>query len=263
MKKTLEAIEASEQTVRNYDRTAVALLSIVSLGELAEQQVDGLRAKLEGTTASWLKKIYQKTQSDGHDLVGLEVTSKGELGVALGSVGMSAPAEHIANASALRATLVAFFLAFWEHVLSERGGINFLLLDDPQELLDDENMERFSAAFPSVLGSGAQLIVTTHDKVFAKHVVTEMTRLEIPIDHRAVSPVNSVRSTLQLPLSVDGLEGKKKAFIHPENRDIALHAQEYVGEVRIFVEAKIGDLFDDPAYAVSNSRDTSLSSHLS
>jgi hypothetical protein len=262
MKKALESINATEQRIKDYERTATALLSIGRLGTLAEQQVDGLRARLEGTTSAWLKKIYQKTQSAGHDLVGLDVTPKGALGVALGGGGVSGPAEHIANASALRATLVAFFLAFWEHVLRERGGMNFLLLDDPQELLDEENMQRFAEAFPAMVRNGTQFAITTHDREFAKYVVNEMVRVGIPADHRAVSPVNSERHTLQLPLSIDGLARKRKAFELPENKDLPVTAQEYAAEVRVFVEAKLADLFDDPAYAVTQTRDPSLSDHL-
>ena len=37
--------------------------------------------------------------------------------------GISAPAQHVSNASALRASLVAFFFAFWEYILKVRGGL--------------------------------------------------------------------------------------------------------------------------------------------
>ncbi len=74
---------------------------------------------------------------------------KGELDLVVQAGGVAAPAQHVTNASALRASLVAFFLAFWEYVLKERGGLTTLILDDPQELLDDENRERLAAALVS------------------------------------------------------------------------------------------------------------------
>src|SRR3546814_11777936 len=78
-----------------------------------------------------------------------------------------APAQHISNASALRASLMGFFLAFWEHVLMERGGLALLIFDDPQELLDHDNKEKLARLLPELVMQGGQLLVATYDRYFA------------------------------------------------------------------------------------------------
>lgn len=262
MDSALRLRREKEARIVLYREAVIALAPIVDLGTLAEKQVDGLRAYLQEGTRRWLALIYQKTQSAGHDLVGLDVTTKGELGVMLGGGGASAPAEHIANASALRATLVGFFFAFWEYVLKERGGLNFLLLDDPQELLDEENKLRLAEAIPTIIEDGQQLLITTHDREFARYVATELRRLSKHADHRAVFPANAYRLKINLPLSKDGLNRKRDNFEHPQNKDNPVVAQEYALELRIFIESRFGSIFDDPAYAISLNRMPALSDHV-
>jgi hypothetical protein len=241
--------DARQARIVEIDKAALALLEIAQLGTLVERQVDDLRTRLEDQTARWLRRIYRKTQSAAHDLVALDLSPTGQLGVLVGGGGMSAPAEQVANASALRATLLAFFFAFWEHVKTTRGGFGLLVLDDPQELLDQENKERFAHALPHLTSDGSNLLITTHDREFAKQTVGEVSRQGGQTDHRAVCPVNAVCSFVRLPLSEDGLVRKRKAFESPENTDLAVPAQEYASEVRTYVEAGLAGLFEEPAYA--------------
>ncbi len=50
---------------------------------------------------------------------------KGVIEIQVGSEHSKAPAQHVSNASALRASLVGFYLAYWEHVLKNRGGCSY------------------------------------------------------------------------------------------------------------------------------------------
>ena len=138
----------------------------------------------------------------------------------------------MANASALRAALVGFFFAFWEHVLKTRGGVTLLLLDDPQDLLDVENRQRFAEALPQLVKAGAQLLVTSHDREFARNAVTVMRReRKSDVEHRSIFPVNDASPTVQTPLAVDDLERKRQDFLRKENCDQPSFAQEYITEL--------------------------------
>ena len=159
--------------------------------------------------------------------------------------GVSAPAQHVTNASALRASLVAFFLAFWEHVIKERGGLTTLVLDDPQELLDDENRERLAAALSSLVAASAQLIVASYDPRFCARV----SRIQIPggIEHLEVHPATRqqplIRTTLPLPV----IEQRRRRFDEDTNAEEP--ARDFADGCRVIFEAKLGDMFDDPAHA--------------
>jgi hypothetical protein len=187
--------------------------------------------------------------------------SKGVIEFHVGSKIARAPAQHISNASALRASLIGFFLAFWEHVLKTRGGLTLLLLDDPQELLDRDNRQRLAGMLPKLVMEGAQIVATSYDRSFATDAVLEG-RGKCGIDHLSVHPVNAQRNCLECAPAKDGLDLKRNAF--QQDRDNATNGQEYAGEVREFVEARMRDLFDDPAYpayAVTTKKRT-FSDHL-
>jgi hypothetical protein len=170
---------------------------------------------------------------------------KGELDLVVRTGGVSAPAQHVTNASALRASLVAFFLAFWEYVLKERGGLTTLVFDDPQELLDDENRERLAAALVPLAAANAQLIVTSYDPRFCARI----SRLSVPggVEHFEIHPATRqqpvARTTPPLPV----LEQRKTRFDIDRNAEEP--ARDFADGCRVFVEAKLGDMFDDPAHA--------------
>jgi hypothetical protein len=161
----------------------------------------------------------------------------------------------VTNASALRASLVGFYFAFWEYVLKERGGLTILVLDDPQELLDDENRERLAAALAPLMNASAQLIVTSYDPRFC----TRVSRLPVTggIEHLEVHPATRqqpvVRTTPPLPV----IEQRKARF--DADRNAGEPARDFADSCRVFLEAKLGDMFDDPAHsawAIANSDPT-------
>ncbi|HVH75636.1 MAG TPA: ATP-binding protein [Stellaceae bacterium] len=246
LKQHLKSRRAAEKRLGEYVVASAALGNLAGLGQLADEQVDQLRKTLRRDAAAWHSRIYLGAFPDtAHELIDTSMGRKGELDLVVQTGGVSAPAQHVTNASALRASLVAFFLAFWEHVLKERGGLTTLVLDDPEELLDDENRERLAAALAPLVAAGAQLIVTSYDPRFC----TRVSRLALPggIEHLEVHPATRqqpvVRTTLPLPV----IEHRRTRF--EDDRNAEEPAREFAEGCRVFFEAKLGDMFDDPAHA--------------
>ena len=232
-------------------RAASALDLLVPLGDLAQAQVDTLRHTLHDRSEHWRTAIYRNATLFAPDLTGTGMDARGVLELKVGRDGVTAPAQHISNASALRGALLGFFLAFREHVLTTRGGLALLVLDDPQELLDHDNRQRLAHGLAGVAAGGAQLMVTTHDRRFAKSLVAE-TRSADQVEHLSVHPVNGVRPTLGLSPAIEEVDRRRQEFLAME--DGAAEAQTYASDVRVFLEARLGDLFDDlaePAHATT------------
>lgn len=238
--------ERKRERIALCDRAATALELLVPLGTLAQAQVDDLRTKLEGRTDYWRRAIFMNATTYAPDLTGTVMDAKGTLGLQVGRDGVHAPAQHISNASPLRGALLGFFLAFREHVLTQRGGLRTLILDDPQELLDNDNRERLARGLSQLAGD-AQLIVTSHDRKFARCLVAEHRE---KVEHLSVHPVNSVHPTVFVAPAQEEILRKHKAFLDsPDNHALA---QDYASDMRVYIEGRLGDLFDNiahPAYA--------------
>ncbi len=246
MSKALKLRRDKEKRLGEYQVASEALGDVIAIGILAHAQVESLRSSLDGRATYWRDKIYNSAYStSGYGLVGSDMDSKGALALFVGSNGISAPAQHVSNASALRASLVGFYFAFWEYVHKARGGLNLLILDDPQELLDDDNRDRLARTLQELVKVGAQLVLTTHNRLFARMAVAEARKNDL-VEHRSVHPVNAMRTTVETAPAIEELDRKRDAF--ERNIDDATKAQDYVVEVREFVEARLADLFDDPAY---------------
>ena len=224
---------------------AAALEAIIPIGSLAQDQVEGLRRQLHDRAEYWRDQIYQNATSFAPKPQSSGMNAQGVIDIQVGRGSVRAPAQHVSNASGLRAGLMAFYLAFREHVLKTSGGLVTLVLDDPQDLLDYDNRQRLARAIAQLASDGGQIIATTHDRGFARTLVQEARPADL-IAHRSVHPVNISRAILETSLAVDELDRKRQLFV--ANRDIASHAQDYANEARIFIEARLGDLFDDPAY---------------
>lgn len=229
-------------------RAVTALEALVPLGALAQAQVDSLRSTLQTRSDHWRNAMYQNATSYAPDLTGTVMDAKGVLGLQVGRDGVNAPAQHISNASALRGALLGFFLAFREHVLRQRGGLVTLILDDPQELLDNDNRERLARGL-SGLASTAQLLITTHDRKFARCLVAEHREGS---EHLSVHPVNSVHPTVFVAPAQEEVDRKRGVFLNSPDDHAA--AQDYASDLRVFLEARLGDLFDSiahPAYTTT------------
>jgi hypothetical protein len=252
IKQHLKSRRAAESRLAKYATASAALANLASLGQLADQQVDQLRRVLRKDTADWRSKIYLGAFPDtAHELIDTGMGRKGEIDLVVQAGGVSAPAQHVTNASALRASLLAFFLAFWEYVLKERGGLTTLILDDPQELLDDENRERLAAALAPLVVSNAQLIVTSYDPRFCSIV----SRLPIPggVEYLEVHPATRQQPTLRTTLPRPAMEERKARFETDQNAEEP--ARDFADGCRVFFEAKLGDILDDPScttWAINN-----------
>lgn len=245
LKEQLRLRRSAEKALVDYASTSEALTHLVRLGELAEQQVAQLQKTLHNDATAWRAAIYLGAFPDtAQELAGTSSGSKGELGISVRSAGVSAPAQHVSNASALRASLVAFYLAFWAHVFKERGGLTLMLLDDPQELLDSENRERLAVAIGKLVASGARPIVTTYDARFA----APLSRLSGigGVDHLVVHPATRQQPSLRVSPPLPVLVSRKE--VYDRDRNAEGPAQDYADGCRVFLEATLGDLFDDPAH---------------
>jgi hypothetical protein len=241
----LKARRTAERRLRAYTIAAEAVGPLIDLGELADAQVEQLRQTLRQQAALWRSRIYLGAYPDtAHQLVDTGMGRKGEIDLMVQAGGVAAPAQHVTNASALRASLVAFFLAFWEHVLKQRGGLTTLILDDPQELLDDENRERLAEALASLIATGAQVVLTSYDPRFCGRVA----RLPITggIQHLEVHPATRQQSVLRTTEPLPVIERRKARF--ETDRNAEEPAREFADACRVFFEAKLGDMFDDPAH---------------
>jgi hypothetical protein len=246
MRAQLNIRRTNERRLADYAKAVTALAPVINLGSLAEAQVETLRKALHDRAVFWRDKCYGNSYVEaGHKLHETAMDAKGVLEILVGTGAANAPAQHISNASALRASLMGFYLAFWEHVLKESGGLSLLILDDPQELLDTDNMMKLAKLLPDLTAQGAQLMVTTYDKHFAREVVA-VGRTYSSVAHLSVHPVNPSRNIIDVSEAIDDLDRRRDAYL--TDKENAALAQDYAGQVRIFLEARLADMFDDPAY---------------
>ncbi|WP_438382544.1 AAA family ATPase [Asaia sp. BMEF1] len=242
---------AKKERILACGRAVAALDLLVPLGSLAQMQVDTLRRKLHNRSEYWRSLIYRNATTFAPDLTGTDMNARGVLELKVGREGVTAPAQHVSNASALRGALFGFFLAFREHVLATRGGLSLLVLDDPQELLDHDNRQRLARGLAAVAAAGAQLFVTTHDRRFARSLVAE-NRSTDRVQHLSLHAVNFVHPTLSLSPTIEEVDRRRQAFI--AKPDSTIDAQNYASDLRVFIEGRLSDLFDDlaePAHAAS------------
>lgn len=252
----------AERKLNEYVVAGAALEKVIALGGLAETQVEQLRRALQGQASAWRRRIYEGAfPSTRQDLLYAQMNSAGQLDFLVGARGVAAGAQHVANASALRATLVGFFLAFWEHVLLERGGLKLLVLDDPQELLDGENRQRLADALPHLVEIGGQIFMSTYEARFASHIAANARALP-EFKHVAVLPVSKLRPTIETPPAVLQLNRVQEAY--DGDPDDTEKAQALASETRVFIECRLADFFDDAAYPawVATTHKPTLADHL-
>jgi hypothetical protein len=147
-------------------RVQAALLPLKLLRQLVEQQVKGLLTRLDARQKFWLENIYFAARLDRPEIGSPQLSNDGKLGFEATHKGTTAAAHQVTNASHLRATLVAFWLAYWEYQLESRGGLRLMLLDDPQELFDDENQLIFARGITQIVARSAQVLLATNKQQF-------------------------------------------------------------------------------------------------
>ncbi|GAB1716955.1 MAG: hypothetical protein NTAFB05_19970 [Nitrobacter sp.] len=235
----------SEADIENYDKAVSALGQLQKLGSLASAQINSLQKNLESSAARWRGRVYTAPGVSGPSIRRTVMSANGVLELHAGTGMITAPAQHISNASALRAGLIAFFLAFREYVLASRGGLELLLLDDPQELLDEHNRRQLADVIVALAADTAQPVLTTYDRNFAMMVAAEA-HSKCAFKHQSIHGVNAKRETIALGPAKRKLDEDRLAFqVKIDDHGAAL---QYATTTRTYVETRLRDLFDDPAY---------------
>ncbi len=235
-----------EKRIELYKRAAVAMEDLLGLSDLVERQVTFLMKKLLSATLEWKNGFYVPAFEGAPKVYNTDVGTDGSVAMDAASGGTKASAHHISNASDLRATLLAFVLAFWQHLLETRGGLSLLLLDDLQELFDRENRRRVANSIPSMVERGGRVIVTTNDPAFGKRAADASAGSLGPesVDRRRIHPLKPVRPHIELGQFVEAIEEKRRTFELPENKNEHQPARDYIKDLRIYLENRLLDFFD-------------------
>lgn len=188
------------RTLKAYERGQAAFQELESLGGVVDAVVGGLLNQLGDGTKKWMTKLYQPANVGGPQFQGCHLSDSDALEMRAGTEGVAAPLHQISNASALRASLLSFLFAYRTHLLAERGGLNLLLLDDPQELFDPENRKRLTGTMRALLKTGTQLVVTTNDPTFVRSCRQIRNRQQgrLGFYHRLIHPPSQLQGTLCL-----------------------------------------------------------------
>lgn len=235
-------------TIKRYARAATAIDELMGLPALVETQVGFLIRTLAEATTRWKERLYSAAFIGAPAAVNPNIGPDGAIAIDAAADGAKAPAQHVGNTAELRATLFAFYLAFWEHLLDTRGGLALLLLDDPQEMFDPPNRRRIASAIPSLADRGSRVVVTTLDPEFGRQVKAAVGR-ELghdQFDHRRIHPTKAIRPHIVLGSFIEVVDQKRRAFEHAENENEAQPARDYVNALRICIENRLVDFFDLP-----------------
>jgi len=249
MKDKLQARRKLEDRLAKYGRASVAIGELLNIRELVEHQVGFLIKTLSSATQKWKKVLYRSAFTDAPKVIKTDVGTDGSLAFEAETQGVITAAQHIVNTSDLRATLLAFLLAFWEYLLDKRGGLSFLLLDDLQGLFDPYNRQWIAENVWRMVENGGQVIVTTNDHTFGK-IAANTAKEEIgaeEVDRRYIHPLVTNREHIELGHFTEEIDKKRKDF--EKNTDDHQSARDYIKQLRIYLEDQLVDLFD-----VSNPR---------
>lgn len=225
------------------DRAADAMSEFDGFESLVFQQVSGLIQILDQGTKDWLGRIYSPHYLGGPSYSGFDATEEKGIGLRAGIGDMQVPAHKVMNASLLRACVWAFVFSLWERVRSNAGGIDCMLLDDPQTHFDPINAENLAAAIPVMPGHGMRPVITSNDYRFLAAIRDKLPRrsTDVPSWHALViNPISSSRLTAAISPAVEEIYELHKDWQADENN--AAKAQQFVSKVRLYVENRLWDL---------------------
>ncbi|MCP4249327.1 MAG: hypothetical protein GY778_19975 [bacterium] len=246
MREKLTERRRKERLIRLYGRTADAIEPLLQLDTLVEQQVSSLMNTLSSSMQSWKDHLYSPAFHGAPTVCKADVQTDGSLMLEATAGGSQAPAHQISNASDLRASLLAFLLAFWQHLLDTRGGLSLLLLDDLEELFDAPNRRRVANTLPAIVEHGGRLVVTSNDGAFGTGVsgAFAVASHAEDVDRRYLHSLRAVRPCIQLGVFLESVEQKRQDFEKSENENEHQPARDYINELRVYVEARLLDFFD-------------------
>jgi hypothetical protein len=225
------------------NRAADAMEEFAGFETLVFQQVSGLIQILDRGTKEWLGRIYSPHYLGGPSYSGFDATEEKGIGLRAGIGDMQVPAHKIMNSSLLRACVWAFVFSLWERVRSNVGGMDCMLLDDPQTHFDPINAENLAAAVPQMPAHGMRPMITSNDYRFLAAIRDKLPRqsTRVPSWHALViNPISSSRLTAAISPAVEEIYELQKDWQADENN--AVKAQQFVSKVRLYVENRLWDL---------------------
>lgn len=224
-------------------RAAAAMEAFAGFETLVFQQVSGLIQILDQGTKEWLRNIYSPHYLGGPSYSGFDAAEEKGIGLRAGIGDMQAPAHKIMNASLLRACVWAFVFSLWERVWSRIGGIDCMLLDDPQTHFDPINAENLAAAIPRMPAHGMRPVITSNDYRFLAAIRDKLPKRSTgdPSWYALlINPISSSRLTAGISPAVEEVYERQSEWQADENH--AGKAQQFVSTVRLYIENRLWDL---------------------
>ena len=240
---TRKQYAALQMRLNHLEQAAKAIESFASFEALIFQQVSGLIQILDQGTRYWLGKIYAPHYIGGPSYSGFDAAEEKGIGLRAGIGDMQVPAHKVMNASLLRACVWAFTFSLWERVRSKIGGIDCVLLDDPQTHFDPINAENLAAAIPQMPDHGMRPVITSNDHRFLAAVRDKLPRQSTgsPSWHALlVNPISSSQLTASISPAVEEIFEREKDWRDDENN--AGKAQQFVSTVRLYIESRLWNL---------------------
>ena len=222
---------------------ADAMAEFARFPDLVFHHVTGLIKALDQGTKAWLDKIYRPHYRGGPAYSGFDATQQKGIGLRAGVGDVEVDAYRIMNASQLRACVWAFVFSLWARVRARVGGIDCLLLDDPQDQFDPINAENLAAAIAEMPVHGMRPIVTSNNYRFLDAV-----RSKLPARSTAdpswytgfISPISNSRQVASVGPDRGEVEELRRCWLADENDEDK--ARQFVIAVRVNLENRLWDL---------------------
>lgn len=222
---------------------ATAIEAFAGFEKLVYQQVSGLIKALDSDAKNWLGTIYSPHYRGGPTYSGIDLGEETGIGLRAAIGDMRVPAYKIMNASLLRACVWAFVFSLWDRVKARLGGLDCMLLDDPQTHFDPINAENLAAAIPQMPGHGMSPLITSNDNRFVASIRDKLPHRSTatPTWHAwTLNPISSSRLTAGVSPAVEEIFERLREWREDENNEAK--AQQFVNTVRIYVESRLWNL---------------------
>lgn len=236
-------IAALNRRMVRLGQAADAIEAFTGFENLVFQQVTGLISALDQGTLSWLQQIYSPHYRGGPVYSGFDPGEEKGIGLRAGIGGMQVPAHKIMNASQLRACVWAFVFSLWERVRSRIGGLDCILLDDPQNHFDPINAENLGAVILAMPAHGMRPIITSNDYRFLAGIRDKLpNRSTLSPSWRAMvmNPISNSRLSAAVSPDVVEIFERQKDWRDDDND--TNKARKFVSAVRIYVENRLWNL---------------------
>ena len=225
------------------DEAATAIEAFSGFEDLVYQQVSGLIQALDTDIRRWLGIIYSPHYRGGPTYSGIDLGEETGLGLRASIGGMQVPAYKIMNASLLRACVWAFVFSLWVRAKVRLGGLDCMLLDDPQTHFDPINAENLAATIPQMPEHGMRPLITSNDNRFVASIRDKLPDRSTvsPTWHAwTLNPISSSRLTAGVSPAVEEIFERMQEVQKDENN--VSKAQQFVSTVRLYVENRLWDL---------------------